>query len=208
MRILVTAGGTREYIDPVRFISNASTGKMGYAIAQAALEAGHDVTLISAPVSLAVPQGADVIDVITSEDMFEAVKANINNFDCLIMAAAVSDYRPKISSDKKIKKEQAELTIELEPTTDILKWVGEHKRKQIIVGFALEDTNLLENAQSKMTAKKMDMIVANSPAAISADSSQVHIKIAGEDWQTIPTTTKNITAAAIIKIIEGIRHQQ
>ncbi|MFI4913295.1 MAG: phosphopantothenoylcysteine decarboxylase [Sedimentisphaeraceae bacterium JB056] len=207
MRILVTAGGTREYIDPVRFISNASTGKMGYAIAQAALEAGHDVTLISAPVSLAVPQGADVIDVITSEDMFEAVKANINNFDCLIMAAAVSDYRPKISSDKKIKKEQAELTIELEPTTDILKWVGEHKRKQIIVGFALEDTNLLENAQSKMTAKKMDMIVANSPAAISADSSQVHIKIASEDWQTIPTTTKNITAAAIIKIIEGIRHQ-
>jgi phosphopantothenoylcysteine decarboxylase / phosphopantothenate---cysteine ligase len=202
MKIIVTAGGTREYIDPVRFISNASTGKMGYAIAAAALAGGHEVTLISAAVAVEPPDGAEVVAVVTADDMFEAVKRRFADTDCLIMAAAVSDYRPKAASDKKIKKSQAQLTIELEPTTDILKWAGENKKGQMIVGFALEDENLLENAGSKMAAKNMDMIVANSPAAISAESSQVHLRLIGGDWLALPHRSKTETAACIIKRIE------
>jgi len=204
MRIIVTAGGTREYIDPVRFISNASTGKMGYAIAKAAAEAGHSVTLITAPVSLEKPKGVEVIDVVTSSDMFEAVKSVFNRTDCLIMAAAVSDYRPVKTSAKKIKKHQSDLTITLEPTTDIIKWAGENKSEQIIVGFALEDTDLLKNAEAKMKAKNMDMIVANSPAAISSDTSQVHIKIRCSDWISLPEADKSATAAKIIEMLERI----
>lgn len=207
MNILITAGGTREYIDPVRFISNASTGKMGYALASAAVAGGHCVTLISAPVAIEPPDGVKIIDVVTSEDMFEAVQDAFAQTDCLIMAAAVSDYRPKSQSNKKIKKADTELTITLEPTTDIIKWAGQHKQKQTIVGFALEDTNLLENAESKMTAKNMNMIVANSPAAISADSSEIHIKVAGEDWQTLPASAKNDTAILIIKKLEELTHK-
>jgi phosphopantothenoylcysteine synthetase/decarboxylase len=208
MKIIVTAGGTREYIDPVRFISNASTGKMGYAIAEAAVAAGHDVTLITAPAAIEPPKNAKIVSVVTSSDMFEAVKQNFHSADCLIMSAAVSDYRPKKSSDKKIKKAQAQLTIELEPTVDIIKWAGENKNRQIIVGFALEDENLLENAAGKMAAKNMDIIVANSPAAISAESSQVHIKISGGDWLTLPHSGKNETAVFLIEKIEQYRKAQ
>jgi phosphopantothenoylcysteine synthetase/decarboxylase len=208
MKIIVTAGGTREYIDPVRFISNASTGKMGYAIAEAAVAAGHDVTLITAPAAIEPPKNAKIVSVVTSSDMFEAVKQNFHSADCLIMSAAVSDYRPKKSSDKKIKKAQAQLTIELEPTVDIIKWAGENKNRQIIVGFALEDENLLENAAGKMAAKNMDIIVANSPAAISAESSQVHIKISGGDWLTLPHSDKNEIATFLIEKIEQYRKAQ
>lgn len=204
MKILVTAGGTREYIDPVRFISNASTGKMGYAIAAAAAAAGHEVTMISAPTWLEKPLNVKTIDVVTSNDMYEAVKSLFNDVDCLIMAAAVSDYRPAATSTKKIKKHQSNLNIILEPTTDIIRWAGENKKSQIIVGFALEDTDLLTNAEAKMKAKNMDMIVANTPAAISADTSRVHIKVRGKDWVSMAETNKSQTAKSIIAMIEAI----
>ena len=127
MHFLITAGGTREYIDPVRFISNASTGKMGYALATAALKAGHKVTLITAPANLKPPKEAKTIHVVGADDMLKAVKKNFPKTDCLIMAAAVSDYKPARQSRIKIKKTSAELTIKLKPTTDILKWAGKNK---------------------------------------------------------------------------------
>ena len=129
MNFLITAGGTREYIDPVRFISNASSGKMGYALAAAAINAGHSVTLITAPTNLLPPKGAKTVAVETSAEMFAAVKKYFAKCDCLIMAAAVSDYAPVKTSKTKIKKSDTVLTIKLKPTTDILKWAGQHKKK-------------------------------------------------------------------------------
>ena len=205
MKIVITAGGTREYIDPVRFISNASTGKMGYALAQAAIDAGNSVVLISAPVGLQPPIGIKLINVVSSEDMFEAVKEAFADADCLVMAAAVSDYRPKNPSDVKIKKAQTPLTLHLEPTTDIIKWAGENKAGRIIVGFALEDTDLFANAGNKMKAKNMDMIVANSPEAISSNISAVHLLVKGQKWQSVPASQKSITAEIIIEKIEEIK---
>lgn len=200
LNILITAGGTREYIDPVRYISNASSGKMGYALARAAIKAGHKVTLITAPTSLRPPAEATVIDVLTSDDMFKAVKAEFQKCDCLIMAAAVSDYKPASTSNTKFKKEQAVLSLNLKPTRDILQWAGRNKKKnQIVVGFALEDKNVLQNAEKKMEAKKLDMIVANELTAIGADKSTVHIKTINNDWQTYENISKTASAAKIIK---------
>ena len=206
LNILITAGGTREYIDPVRYISNASSGRMGYALARAAIKAGHTVTLITAPTSLRPPKESTMVGVVTSEDMFKAVKDRFNQCDCLIMAAAVSDYQPAAISKSKLKKEQTVLSLSLKPTTDILKWVGRNKKKgQIVVGFALEDTNLRVNAEKKLKSKNLDMIIANEPAAIAADTSTVHIKTLDDDWKTLSNKTKTASAAAIIKRIEGLR---
>lgn len=203
LNILITAGGTREYIDPVRFISNASSGKMGYALARAAIAAGHNVTLIAANTTLKAPNGVTVFDVVTSDDMFRAVKAEFEKCDCLIMAAAVSDYKPAASSKTKIKKEQAVLSLNLKPTQDILKWAGRHKKAgQILVGFALEDKNLLENAEKKLKSKKLDMIVANEPSAIGADRSTLHIKTKKADWQTFENITKATSAQKLFRQAE------
>lgn len=200
MNILITAGATREYIDPVRFISNASSGKMGYAIARAALKAGHRVTLITAPTSLRKPKNAKIVEVQTSGEMFDAVKKHFPKSKCLIMAAAVSDYKPKKRSKTKIKKSAAELTLKLKPTQDILKWAGLSKKQdQIIAGFALEDKNLKLNAEKKLRNKNLDMIVANSPAAIDADRSTVHIKTKDTDWVTLSNKSKQTTAKKIIQ---------
>jgi len=203
LNILITAGGTREYIDPVRFIANASSGRMGYALARAAIKAGHRVTLVTAPTSLRPPKEATVVNVVTSNDMFKAVKAAFDKCDCLIMAAAVSDYKPTASNQTKIKKEQTVLSLNLKPTTDILKWAGRNKRKgQMIVGFALEDTNLLANAEQKLKTKKLDMIVANEPAAIGADRSTLHIKTKTTDWQTYNNIRKTASAKKVLSVIE------
>ncbi|MHC5158723.1 MAG: phosphopantothenoylcysteine decarboxylase domain-containing protein, partial [Planctomycetota bacterium] len=195
LKILITAGGTREFIDPVRFIANASTGRMGYALARAAIKAGHAVTLITAPTTLRPPKGATVVNVVTSDEMFKAVKGQFEKCDCLIMAAAVSDYKPAASSTTKIKKEQALLTLDLKPTRDILKWAGRNKTKgQTVVGFALEDTDILTNAEKKLKSKRLDMIVANAPAAIGAERSTLHIKTKTTDWQTYKNASKTISA--------------
>lgn len=205
MHILITAGGTREYIDPVRYISNASTGKMGYALARAAIKAGHKVTLISAPTSLRQPKSAKVINVETAGEMFAAVKENFDHADCLIMSAAVSDYRPANPSKIKIKQSKDALEIKLKPTKDILAWAGRNKKDKLVIGFALEDKNLKANAEAKLRNKKLDMIVANGPAAIAAEASTVHIKTPNTDWLEFENMKKESTACKIIRLVDGLR---
>ncbi len=212
MHFLITAGGTREYIDPVRFISNASSGRMGYALARAAIGAGHKVTLITAPANFRPPADARIVCVETGKEMFAAVKKHFNRCDCLIMAAAVSDYTPVRPAKAKIKKTGKFLTIELKPTTDILKWAGKHKTKaqatkhtpRIVVGFALEDKSLRlrANAEKKLREKNLDMIIANTPAAIGAEKSTVQIKTADFPWTKIENATKAAIAKKIIAAVE------
>jgi phosphopantothenoylcysteine decarboxylase/phosphopantothenate--cysteine ligase len=215
MRILITAGGTREYIDPVRFISNASSGRMGYALARAALKAGHQVTLITAPTALKPPAGAMVIPVESAAQMFEAVKEHFADCDCLIMAAAVADYTPVRPSRTKLKKQAAKLTLELKPTVDILKWAGRqgrvcnaHHKPKVLVGFALEDQDLRVNAERKMREKRLDMIVANSPGAIGAETSTLHIKTVGSGWVEIDNARKTASAGRIIRVIDAYYHHR
>ena len=204
MHLLITAGGTREYIDPVRFITNASSGKMGYALACAAQKAGHKVTLISTS-DLQPPIGADFIGVDSAAEMFEAVKKHFSRCDCLIMAAAVADYTPVKKTKTKIKKTNKSLTIKLKPTADILKWAGKHKKKnQVIVGFALEDRAIRSRAEKKLKEKNLDMIIANTPAAIGSDKSSVQIRTTGGKWQKIPQASKMAIAIRVIAAIEKI----
>jgi phosphopantothenoylcysteine decarboxylase/phosphopantothenate--cysteine ligase len=212
MRILITAGGTREYIDPVRFISNASSGRMGYALARAALKAGHEVTLITAPTALKPAAGVKVIPVESAAEMFQAVKAEFSRCECLIMAAAVSDYTPVRPSKTKLKKQTDKLTLELKPTQDILTWAGKHKaasrnlgrRPQIVVGFALEDRDLWANAERKLHEKNLDMIVANAPTAIGAEVSTLYIKSVDSDWLEIANAGKAMSAKHIVDGIERL----
>jgi len=202
MRILITAGGTREYIDPVRFISNASSGRMGYVLARAALEAGHKVTLITAPTTRRPPSEAKIIEVGTAAQMFEAVKKHFEKCDCLIMAAAVADYTPARPAKTKIKKTAKHLILKLKPTTDILKWAGKNKKKnQIVVGFALEDKAVRARAEKKLREKNLDMIIANNYAAIGADKSTVQIKIAGRKWLKLSQASKTRIAQKIISLV-------
>ena len=205
MRFLITAGGTREYIDPVRFISNASSGKMGYALARAALKAGHKVTLVTAPTALREPSGAEMVKVEAAGEMFEAVKEYFARCDCLIMAAAVADYTPARPAKAKIKKTGKSLTLRLKPTTDILKWAGRHKTKgQIVVGFALEDKALRPRAEKKMMEKNLDMIIANTTAAIAAEKSTVHIKTNCLAWLPVKNSTKSDIAKRVVALAERL----
>jgi len=205
MRILITAGGTREYIDPVRFISNASSGRMGYALACAALRAGHKVTLISAPTNQKYPGEAKRIYVETTAEMFEEVRINFEKCDCLIMAAAVADYTPFRTAKTKIKKGDKSLILRLRPTADILKWAGSHKRiNQIVAGFALEDKNVRSRAEKKLKEKNLDMIIANTIAAIGADKSTVQIKTPKGEWLRLPKAAKSKIAGRIVREIENI----
>ncbi len=204
MHFLITAGGTREYIDPVRFISNASSGRMGYALARAAQEAGHRVTLISAS-DLQPAVGVEFVGVDSAAEMFKAVKSYFDKCDCLIMAAAVADYTPVRPAKSKIKSSGKPLTIKLKPTADILKWAGEHKKKnQIVVGFALEDKKLRERAEKKLKEKKLDMIIANTPAAIAAERSTVQIKEPDSGWTKMENAGKITIAKRVISLIESI----
>ena len=162
-KVLVTAGPTIEAIDPVRYISNHSSGKMGYAIAKRAMLRGADVTLISGPVALNPVPFVKMVSVVTAQDMFEAVSNSFSEQDILIKSAAVADYRPAVVSDEKVKKKDGDMAIALERTTDILGHVGEHKKpEQIICGFSMETENMLENSRKKLKKKNLDMIVANS----------------------------------------------
>ena len=205
MRILITAGGTREYIDPVRFISNASSGRMGYALVCAALRAGHKVTLITAPTGQKPPSGAKIVKVETAAQMFEEVRNNFKKCDCLIMAAAVADYTPVRTAKTKIKKSEKSLTLRLKPTADILKWAGKHKRKnQVVVGFALEDNNIRRRAQKKLEEKNLDMIVANTTAAIGDEKSTVQIKTPDCKWLKLQQARKTRIAQKIIALVQTV----
>ena len=204
MHFLITAGGTREYIDPVRFISNASSGRMGYALAGAAQKAGHRVTLISAS-DLQPPVGVEFVGVDSAAEMFKVVKNFFAKCDCLVMAAAVADYTPVRPAKSKIKSSGKPLTIKLKPTADILKWAGEHKKKtQTVVGFALEDKKLRERAEKKLREKNLDMIIANTLSAIGAEKSTVHIKTPESGWTEIENAGKITIAKRVIFLIESI----
>lgn len=201
MHLLITAGGTREYIDTVRFISNASSGKMGYALATAANKAGHKVTLISTS-DLQPPVGVDFVGVDSVSEMLEAVKKFFAKCDCLIMAAAAADYTPIKKSKTKIKKSKKNLIIRMKPTTDILKWAGKNKKKdQLVVGFALEDRNIRRNAEKKLKEKNLDMIIANTPDSIGSDVACVQIKMPDRKWLKLPHITKNKIAEKIVDLL-------
>jgi phosphopantothenoylcysteine decarboxylase/phosphopantothenate--cysteine ligase len=205
LRFLITAGGTREYIDPVRFISNASSGRTGFAIARAALKAGHKVTLVIAVTTQRPPNGARIIKAESAAEMFEAVKKHFSKCDCLIMAAAVADYAIAKPSKTKVKKTNKSLTLKLKPTADILKWAGNRKTgSQVVVGFALEDKAIRARAQEKLKDKNIDMIISNSPAAIGSDKSTVLIKTPHTKWLRLPQASKTIIARQIIALIESV----
>lgn len=203
MHFLITAGPTREYIDPVRFISNASSGKTGLALTLAALSAGHKVTLIT--INIKPPAKANLVFAETAEEMFTAVKKHFGKCDCLIMAAAVADYTPARPAKLKIKKSNQPLFIKLKPTPDILKWAAAHKKKnQRVAGFALEDKNIRKNAEKKLKNKNLDMIIANTPASIGSDKTEVYIKTVNTEWLKISAAPKNVVAAGIIRLIEKL----
>ncbi len=199
-RIVVTAGGTQEPVDPVRCLTNRSSGKMGYALAEAARDRGAHVILVSAPSALPKPIDIDVVDVGTAQEMYEAVKKAVDKADALIMAAAVADYRPKQVSKSKIKRQQVpSLTLELEKTPDIL---GEVKGKFLRVGFAAESENLVANAKEKLEKKQLDLIVANDITAagsgIGADSNQVVIIDREGKVEELPLLPKREVADRIL----------
>jgi phosphopantothenoylcysteine decarboxylase / phosphopantothenate---cysteine ligase len=203
LNFLITAGGTREYIDPVRFISNASSGRMGYQLADVAKKKGHDVILITAPANLPLPRDIKAIKVESADDMFKAVKSRFERCDCLIMAAAVSDYKLVQTFNTKIKRSRGTITLKLKPTQDILKWAGSHnRRKQLVIGFALEDRDLKVSAERKMKEKNLDIIVANEPSAIGGEKSSVWIKSRGGNWKAIKNKAKAFTAGKIIQLAE------
>lgn len=162
-KILVTAGATRESIDPVRFITNHSSGKMGFAVARAAMLRGAEVTVVAAHTDVEPPMFVNVVNVKSAEDMFSAVKEHLDESDIIVKAAAVADYTPVTVADNKIKKSDGDMSIPLKRTTDILAYIGEHKRAgQIVCGFSMETENVIENSRKKLTKKNCDMICANS----------------------------------------------
>ena len=163
LRVLVTAGPTQESIDPVRYITNHSTGKMGYAIAKVCMQRGADVTLVTGPTSIEKPQFVNVVPITTAREMFEEVTGRAEEQDIIIKAAAVADYRPRYVSDEKVKKKDDDLALEMERTDDILAYLGTHKTEgQFLCGFSMETENMLENSRKKLKKKNLDMIVANS----------------------------------------------
>ena len=162
-KILVTAGPTQEPIDPVRYITNHSTGKMGYAIAKVCMQRGAEVTLVSGPVNIPAPPFVTVVPVISAEDMFREVTKRAPKQDIIIKAAAVADYCPKYVSAEKVKKKDGELSLEMKHSQDILAYLGEHKKQeQFLCGFSMETENMLENSRKKLEKKNLDMIVANN----------------------------------------------
>lgn len=204
-RVLVTAGATREAIDPVRYITNHSTGRMGYALAQVAARRGAEVTLVGGVTELPVPLGVNFISVESAEEMFEAVKAEADRQDIVLKAAAVADYTPVTVSEEKMKKQEGDLSIPLKRTTDILAWLGEHRKEgQFLCGFSMETENVLENSRKKLTRKKVDLIVANNlkveGAGFGTETNVVTL-IAEDMEKELPLMTKEEVAAGIFDTI-------
>jgi phosphopantothenoylcysteine decarboxylase/phosphopantothenate--cysteine ligase len=199
---LITAGPTREPIDPIRYISNRSSGKMGYAIAEAALDAGHDVILISGPVNLEHPRRSKFISVSTSDEMFEAVQRYADESDVCVLCAAVADYKPVQVSPVKIKKQANGISIELVPTRDILKSLGRTRaRTFLLVGFAAETDHLEANARKKLREKNCDIIVANDARiAMETDENELLILFRDGETKRISRAPKKILARELVKI--------
>ncbi len=210
VRILVTAGPTQEAVDPVRYLTNHSSGRMGYAIARAAAWRGAEVTLVSGPTALKKPAYVETVDVVTAREMFEAVTGRAGEQDVIIKAAAVADYRPAEVADGKIKKGAGEgLTLELRRTDDILAYLGEHKRPgQILCGFSMETENLIENSRKKLLKKNLDIVAANSLRQEGAGfgvSTNVLTFITREGETELPLLTKDEAAHKLLDMIAGLR---
>ncbi|HMH02914.1 MAG TPA: bifunctional phosphopantothenoylcysteine decarboxylase/phosphopantothenate--cysteine ligase CoaBC [Candidatus Udaeobacter sp.] len=208
MRFLITAGPTREPIDPVRYISNRSSGKMGYAVAEAALAEGHDVTLISGPASVDPPRNANLIPVSTSDEMFEAVHRHADKCDICVLCAAVADYKPANVSSIKIKKRDAKFSLELIPTRDILDSLGHKQDRQfVLVGFAAETDHVEENAAKKLRAKNCDIIVANdvsgADSGMESDGNEVIILFRNGEKTKISRAPKKNIARDLVKIFSN-----
>lgn len=207
IKIAITAGPTKERFDPVRFISNHSSGKMGYALAEVARKRGADVTLISGPSNLEKPKGVTFVSVESTQDMFDAVEAIFDSTDVLIKAAAPSDFRPASYTNEKIKKkDKSSLSIDLVPNPDIAKHFGQRKENQIIVGFAAESHNLEENARAKMKAKGFDLIVANNiiqeGAGFNSDTNIVQIFEPNDKTHSLPKMAKSELAQVILDLVK------
>lgn len=199
-KVLVTAGPTREAIDPVRYITNHSTGKMGYAIAQAAARRGAEVTLVSGPVNLKAPLGVKLVPVTSAGEMFQAVTEASSSQDVIIKAAAVADYRPKYVGTEKTKKKDGDMNLEMERTDDILAWLGNHRQPgQVLCGFSMETENMLENSQTKLEKKHVDMIVANNLKTAGAGF--------GTDTNVVTIITKEGAEELAMMTKEQVAHQ-
>jgi len=206
MRILVTAGPTREAIDPVRFISNRSSGKMGYAVAQAAVARGHDVCLVSGPVCLTPPTGVRLVKITSAEELLASVQAELAWCDALIMAVAVADWRPAEVSGEKLKKATMNPVLTLERTPDVLATIRPEKGDRVFVGFAAETQNLLEEAERKLHEKGLDLIVANdvsrADAGFELDTNQV-VLLAADGWrEDLPLQSKAAVGERIVEWVE------
>ena len=206
-KVLVTAGPTQEAIDPVRYITNHSTGKMGYALAKIAMRRGADVTLITAPTNLPAPLFADVVPVVSAQEMFDAVKERAPQMDIIIKAAAVADYTPVSVSDEKIKKKDGDLSLPMRRTTDILAYLGEHRKPgQFICGFSMETENLVENSKKKLQKKNADLIVANNlrdeGAGFGTDTNVVTL-VMEEGIVELPCMSKEQVAEAVLDAIQN-----
>jgi len=208
VRFLITAGPTREPIDPVRYISNRSSGKMGYAIAKAALTEGHHVTLISGPAMVEPPRNANLIPVSTSDEMFEAVHRDADKCDICVLCAAVADYKPANVSSTKIKKRGAKFSLELIPTRDILDSLGHRQDRQfVLIGFAAETDHVEENAAKKLRAKNCDIIIANdvsgADSGMESDVNEVTILFRNGEKTKIYRAPKKIIARELVKIFSN-----
>lgn len=199
-KVLVTAGPTREAIDPVRYITNHSTGKMGYAIAQAAARRGAEVTLVSGPVNLKAPLGVKLVPVTSAGEMFQAVTEASSMQDVIVKAAAVADYRPKYVGTEKTKKKDGDMNLEMERTDDILAWLGAHRQPgQVLCGFSMETENMLENSQAKLKKKNVDMIAANNLKTAGAGF--------GTDTNVVTIITREGAEELAIMTKEQVAHQ-
>lgn len=208
-KILITAGRTEEPWDPVRFLTNHSTGKMGYALAEAAITRGAEVTLVSGPTQLKPPTDVALISIRTAEEMAKAVFKIWQQYDIIIMAAAVADFRPKIIQNQKIKKSGDFLTLDLERTTDILGEIGPKKQKQLMVGFAVETENMIDNARKKLNRKNLDLIVLNNPqtpgTGFGTDTNQVTLLEHENRVEELPLLSKQAASEKIMdKIIKMV----
>ena len=206
-KILVTAGPTQEAIDPVRYITNHSSGKMGYAIAKAAMLRGAEVTLVSGRTAIEAPLFVNVVPIVTAKDMFEAVTGISNEQDIIIKAAAVADYRPAVVSSEKVKKKEGQMSIELERTDDILKYLGENKREgQFLCGFSMETQNMLSNSRAKLEKKHLDMVAANNVKEAGAGfqgDTNVLTLITQKEETSLPLMSKEDAANKLLdKILE------
>lgn len=204
MRILVTAGPTREFFDSVRFISNPSSGKMGYAIAAEAARRGHKVELISGPVELPVPKGVKVTHVGTAKEMFDAAAAKFLRCQAAVMTAAVCDYRPATRLERKIKKSTRVRSLRLIPTPDIAASLGRIKGDRIMIGFAMEDHDVHRHAETKLRRKRCDAIVLNGLRNVGSDRATVQIFRASTGWERPQTGSKSRIAKLVMDLVERL----